>query len=327
MATKVIGDYTAAATIDGSTHYLLIQPGTSSTAYRKINRNVLLGITGQPMDTSTSQGVMNKSLDNTNTITVKDTLFTLQDDSDTTKQARFQLSGITTATTRTYTLPNASSTIADISTAQTFTNKTITSPTITGGSITGSTITTDAIIGQSSATSGTIYGLSIASSKVGTNGIITASVTDGAITPAKLQSGTGSSWTWQSYTPTFTNVTTGNGTITGKYIQIGKTVFFYARFVFGSTSAITGTVSISLPVTSINYTTAYTKVIGQVSAFDASAAQQYTGVSAWTNTTTVEPDITNVSGTYAVSSGITSTIPMTWATGDVLDLNGFYEAA
>lgn len=166
MATRVIGDYTAAVTIDGTTNYLLIQPGSSSTAYNKINRNVFLGVTGQPADISTSQNLTNKTLNNTNTVTLKDSLFTLQDDSDTTKQAQFQLSGITTATTRTYTLPNASSTLADIATTQTFTNKTLTSPTITGGSIDQTTITVDAITGHTTANTGTIYGVAITAGKI-----------------------------------------------------------------------------------------------------------------------------------------------------------------
>jgi hypothetical protein len=183
MSNLVIGNYDPAVSIDGSTHYILIQPGGASTAYNRINRNTLLGVAGQPMDISTSQSVSNKTLGNTNTLTIKDTLFTLQDDADTTKQAKFQLSGITTATTRTYTLPNASSTLADIATAQTLTNKTLTAPVINNGSITGTTITTDAIVGQSSATNGTVYGMSIASGKVGTN-----SIADSAITGVKVSS-------------------------------------------------------------------------------------------------------------------------------------------
>ena len=43
--------------------------------------------------------------------TFSDATFTLQDDGDATKQARFQLSGLTTATTRTYTLPDVTGTV------------------------------------------------------------------------------------------------------------------------------------------------------------------------------------------------------------------------
>lgn len=73
----------------------------------------------------------NKTIDNTNTIAVKDTLFTIQDDGDTSKQVKFQASGVTTATTRTLTIPDASTTIVGTDATQTLTNKTVTSPTIT----------------------------------------------------------------------------------------------------------------------------------------------------------------------------------------------------
>lgn len=51
-------------------------------------------------------GVANSTLGNTNEIVVKDVNLTIQDDADTTKQFKFQASGISAATTRTYTMPN-----------------------------------------------------------------------------------------------------------------------------------------------------------------------------------------------------------------------------
>lgn len=104
---------------------------------------------------ATTQSLTNKTLDNTNTITLKDTLFTLQDDGDTTKQLKHQLSGITTGTTRTVTWPDADLTVVGLTTTQTLTNKTLTAPVMTtptlgvaaGTSLAlgGATIGTDAL--------------------------------------------------------------------------------------------------------------------------------------------------------------------------------------
>jgi hypothetical protein len=56
--------------------------------------------------------------------TFSDTAFTLQDDGDATKQATFQVSGITTGTTRTFAFPDASTTLVGTDTTQTLSNKT-----------------------------------------------------------------------------------------------------------------------------------------------------------------------------------------------------------
>jgi hypothetical protein len=75
---------------------------------------------------------------NTPTITVNDTGLTIQDSTDNTKKAVFECSGITTATTRTYTLPNISGTLAaTANTAQTFSGiTTFSNATVTVGSST-----------------------------------------------------------------------------------------------------------------------------------------------------------------------------------------------
>lgn len=229
--TKTIPQYADAGGIDPAQDYFLLYQNSTNT-YRRINRNTVLGTTGTPVDTTSAQTLTNKTLGNTNIVTLRDDRFTLQDNLDATKQAQFQLSGITTATTRTYTLPNASSTLADISTAQTLTNKTITSPTINGGSISNATITTDTITGFTVPTTGTVFGLPISGGVIGTTGLDTNAVTtvkiaDTAVTPSKLFAGAGTSWLPITYTSTLSSVTGTftNASITANYTQVGKRVF------------------------------------------------------------------------------------------------------
>lgn len=89
--------------------------------------------TGDLVGTSDSQTLTNKTLGVTNTITAYDSLFTLQDQGDATKQVQFQLSGITTGNTRTLTVPDASGTMTLLGNASTGSGSVVlaTSPTLT----------------------------------------------------------------------------------------------------------------------------------------------------------------------------------------------------
>jgi hypothetical protein len=131
-----------------------IEPVSSSNASREGEIEVINGklrvhdgsVSRELVSLDQTQSLTNKTLNNTNTVSLLDTLFTLQDDADNTKQLRFQLSGITTGTTRTLTVPDVNDTLVTLAALQTLTNKTLTSPiitnpTITGGSISGLTIT------------------------------------------------------------------------------------------------------------------------------------------------------------------------------------------
>lgn len=189
MAGK-ISDLTSHASIDRANDLLEIVDVSDSES-KKITVNTLLGISGDPVGDSDTQTLSAKTLDNTNAITVTDANLTLQDNSDTTKQVRFQLSGITTATTRTLTLPDVTDTLVTLAATQTLTNKTLTSPTLNTPIITNPTLATDAISEHTVANGVSIDGLSIKDGKLNTNdSVVTANVTDGAITAAKIANDT-----------------------------------------------------------------------------------------------------------------------------------------
>lgn len=95
---------------------------TLGVAYGTTSTTVCVGNDSRLSDT--------RNVANTNTVTVKAANLTIQDGTDTTKQAQFAASGITTATTRTYTLPDASTTLVGTDTTQTLSSKTLTNPTV-----------------------------------------------------------------------------------------------------------------------------------------------------------------------------------------------------
>lgn len=105
-----------------------------------------------------------------------------------------------------------------------------------------------------------------------------------AIHPNHLATGLSSTtWAWASWTPTWTNLTIGNGTNDAKYIQIGKTVIWRLVFDFGSTTSISGNPIFSLPVTSVTVPNTSLE-IGSGSLNTGSGA--WNGWARWASTTT-----------------------------------------
>lgn len=124
---------------------------------------------------------------------------------------------------------------------------------------------------------------------------------------------------WTDYVPTPTNLTIGNGTITGRYNQTGKTVDFITTITFGSTTVLTGSPTLTLPVTGL----ASFSPLGAI-GFDASGTVDYPIFARISGGTTV---IFRTWPTTAGNSlpGLSSTVPVTWATGDVIVAGGRYE--
>lgn len=133
---------------------------------------------------------------------------------------------------------------------------------------------------------------------------------------------------WASWTPTWTNLTLGNGVVTAKYAKIGKLVFFRLSLVFGTTTSISGDVQFTLPVTrAANAGTASIASIGLLSAFDTSVPSVVKGTICNYSTTQGALRIHKSDGTYLVEAVASSTVPFTWATGDEIHAEGCYEAA
>lgn len=153
-------------------------------------------------------------------------------------------------------------------------------------------------------------------------------ITDGTITPAELVSGTGSSWAWQTWTPTFTNFTKGSAAIVAKYIQIGKTVIFKLDVTWAADTSASGTIVFSLPVTAASDEVPSTGIgmIGVGNALD-SGTNQFNLYVQMASTTTASMNALVTSGGFASPSAVNATVPMTWTTNDRFNVKGTYEAA
>lgn len=150
---------------------------------------------------------------------------------------------------------------------------------------------------------------------------------NGTILEAASGETTGLKWgaAWTAFTPILQNVTIGNGTLSAAYAKIGKTVYVYGEFTLGSTSAITGFIGATHPITAqIAYP--FTP-LGRALFRDAGTALYFGDVIGSSNTTNIEIFPNNTSGTYASYTAAGSTVPFTWTTGDYFSYSYTYQAA
>ena len=115
---------------------------------------------------------------------------------------------------------------------------------------------------------------------------------------------------WDNFVPTVGGWTLGNGTVLGRYLQIGKTVQFRARLLLGSTTVTGATLTLGgLPLsTPADWASALRWLARDVSA----------SVSAF-------GDADMLGGSAGLN--LRATTPFTWAAGDFIGVAGTYEAA
>jgi hypothetical protein len=122
-----------------------------------------------------------------------------------------------------------------------------------------------------------------------------------------------------NWTPSWTNLTVGSATQVATFMLYGGLVRANIRLTWAANTSISGNVSVSQPITKAldSYTT-----VGAAALVDAGTALfMGEGVS---NGTNIDLRAIKVDSTYAVWAYVTSTVPHTWTTNDIITLEMIY---
>jgi hypothetical protein len=138
----------------------------------------------------------------------------------------------------------------------------------------------------------------------------------------------GSAWVelgggqYTSYTPTITNISLGNGTLSTSYAQIGKFVHYVGSVTFGSTTSITTNPQTTLPV---NSSMTFTNNMGVGMCNDSNT--NFYPINIFSISTTTAQFVCQDVSTFVRTNFIGTGQPFFWATGDFLTWNIYYRAA
>jgi hypothetical protein len=119
---------------------------------------------------------------------------------------------------------------------------------------------------------------------------------------------------YTSFTPSFTNLTVGNGTVSAGFSVFNKILFCTVSVTLGSTSIVGDPVRMTVPG-SLSINTTSQKVLGQATLEDTGIAT-YMGVVQVTNATTVGLFVQNASTTYTTLNTVNGTRPFASFNGD-----------
>lgn len=211
--------------------------------------------------------------------------------------------------------------------------------TVTGSSVYGggsyiqiapsSTDTNSLTVRAAGNITGTISGtdiITVASTGLSVAGNITPSIAAKGInftanTPASGMTSQLLNWYEEgTFTPTFGNLTIGNGSVWGAYVRSGKVVEVTLGFTWGSTSSIAGTIGnisgLPFSVQAPNGQ-AFPLVVGTV----------YKAGVGWFNIVSILSGTSLIATTTFAGTGISSVSPAALASNDSLTLSATYRAA
>jgi hypothetical protein len=128
---------------------------------------------------------------------------------------------------------------------------------------------------------------------------------------------------FDTWTPTWSNLTVGNGTVTARYWRAGRFVICGIRVDFGSTTSITGSPSFTLPATAASTALDWNNVLNLTDT----GSGTYRGIIRLATTAAAEIRYESVAGSLIALQAVSSSAPFTWTTGDAFDGTFIYEAA
>lgn len=126
-----------------------------------------------------------------------------------------------------------------------------------------------------------------------------------------------------TFVPTFGNLTVGNGSLAGRTVRIGPVVVDTIRLIWGTTTSISGSVSVNSSVAAV---AASAPTLSNVQLVDTSG-NTYTGDLVRSSTTALLVRNITASSTSAFHAATTATVPFTWVTGDEMWIAMAYFAA
>jgi hypothetical protein len=158
--------------------------------------------------------------------------------------------------------------------------------------------------------------------------VLQAPITDNTVLIRKSATASGLEWSedWTTYTPTWSSSGTapslGNGTLSGKYLQIGKLVYVQIFFQSGSTTTYgTGDWRLSLPFASY-------ELNGNTSGYPGGGYIEDNGVAGYRVLAIGKSGgASNIALFTSVNAAVTNTSPFTWATNDFFNVQLVYGVA
>lgn len=120
---------------------------------------------------------------------------------------------------------------------------------------------------------------------------------------------------WTSFTPTWTNLTVGNGTVVGRYSQLNDIVFVNIELTWGSTTSASGNIKFAAPLGTP------VRISSLTAMYEDAGTRYWLGVAGnWGALGTFD-----LFHSDAANNGlVNATSPFTWTTNDDMVISGWY---